>query len=299
MPSTTTTARPRIGMSRRLSRSIASQVDRIVQDEERMGRLLTLEKQRRGVHRDALIFVGMANVADHWWCTQRAVLKSRAEELGFFAAYLSDRILYAHRLGLVTKLPKSHKALLDVGSELTWGDVEPLLKEREREWQDNGDYVQAGQANWQYMDAAELELDPLRRGKIYHELRAEQYPTIRWHFPWGRYSVVGLPDGLTDAFAYEYKSTKSRFLVSFVKPVAHAQADLYARFSNRPNKRVQVYVMEEKVTETFEVPADPARAEDTFAAFARVDAGEPAHPPKAWKCSKCDFRAACPMSQAK
>jgi hypothetical protein len=312
---------------------IATKARNILADRKRLQSLLTLEKECRGVSPDALVFVGMANVAEQCWCEQQAVLKSRANELDFFAAYLTDRILYAQGLGLLTKLPRSHRSLLDVGSEITWNDVERLLQE-EADEEDNLNKHRAGvRGTWLYVDkavnggrrtrlinpalppeekqlweelaAAEgvqvigLEEDPKRRGEIYEESQAEKYPSIRWHFPWGRYSVGGVPDGLTRDFADEYKTTRSRSLLSYRKPVALAQADLYAYFFHRPKKRVQVHVVEENVTETYEEAADAARAEDVLAAFARVDVGQPARPARAWKCNKCAFRATCPISQAK
>jgi hypothetical protein len=311
---------------------IQDKLGEILRDKERLGRLLLIEKQRRGVPQGALVFVGTANVASHWWCTQQAVLNSRAKELDFFAAYLSDRILYAHRLDRVTKLPRSHKALLDVGSEITLDDVEQLLKERADAAQHGSRRLAPVQVAWEYEDRVEkdgkrtrlinpalppeekqlwedlaaeegirvidLEKDPKRRGEIYQASRAEKYPTIQWHFPWGRYSVGGVPDGLTEDFTYEYKTTRNRFLLSFMKPVACAQADLYGYFFRRPKKRVQIHIVEENATQTWEKPVDAANAEATLSAFARVDAGEPARPPKPWKCGQCDFRANCPISQA-
>ncbi len=313
--------------------AMESKVSEILGDTNRLKCLLKLEKERRGVPQDALVFVGMANVASHWWCTQKAVLKSRANELGFFAAYLFDRILYAQRLGLVTNLPRSHKALLDVGSNITWEDVEHLLREEAAEAEKQAKRLAGVHATWLYEDRVDkggkrtrlinpdlppdekqlceklatgegfevidLGEDPKRRGEIYQASRAEKYPSIRWHFPWGRYSVGGVPDGLMKDFVYEYKTTHSRFLFRFMKPVALARADVYGYFFHRPKKRVQILVVEEDVTETYEEPVDAPRAEDTLAAFARVDAGEPARPPKAWKCQKCDFRTTCPISQAK
>jgi hypothetical protein len=149
------------------------------------------------------------------------------------------------------------------------------------------------------IEVIDLEKDPKRRGELFQTSRAEKYPTIRWHFPWGPYSVGGVPDGLTEAFAYEYKTTRNRYLLTFMKPVAFAQADLYGHFFRRPRKRVQILVVEENVPETYEEAVDAARVEQTLAAFARVDAGEPARPPRPWKCRACDFRATCPISQAK
>jgi hypothetical protein len=310
---------------------IQTKVSEILRDTSRLKRLLMLEKQRRDMPQDALVFVGMANVASHWWCTQQAVFQSRAIELDVFTAYLFDRIMYSHHLGLLSTLPTNDEALLDVGSDFTWDDIEKMLMLRASEGSNrakdlpgraswlfdnkldnegkrtlllNPDLPPEERRFWEEMAAlsgirvVSLEEDPKRRGEIYQESRAEKYPTIRWHFPWSCYSVGGTPDGLTKDFAYEYKTVRNRFLLAFRKPVALAQADLYAHFFRRPKKRVQLYIVEENATETHEETVSAAQAEDTLKAFARVDGGQPAHPPKAWKCRKCDFRATCPISQA-
>jgi hypothetical protein len=36
--------------------------------------------------------------------------------------------------------------------------------------------------------------------------------------------VIGVPDGITDRFVYEFKATKNKFLALFRKPVALVQA---------------------------------------------------------------------------
>ncbi|MEW6578537.1 MAG: hypothetical protein AB1435_05005 [Chloroflexota bacterium] len=268
----------------------------IIQDRERLRGLLALEKQRRGIETSALVFVGMHNVAQHWWCTQSAVLKSRANELMFFAVYLHDRIVYAHRLGLTDELPRRQEALLNIGSDLTWNDVEKLLKKEASE-PDKHKVDQERAGRLALMN--ELEQDPFQRGVSDQALHAEKHLSIRWNFRWGRYSVVGMPDGITEEFVYEYKNTRNRYLLRYAKPVALAQADLYGYFFQRPKKRVQIRITEEDKIETYEELIDIGRAEETLAAFAQVDEGKPARPPVPWKCRCCEFRAECPISQAK
>ena len=103
-----------------LSKALAD----IVNNEETLRKLLGLEKQRRGVPQEQLIFLGMANIADYKWCAKQALFKSREKESLFFASYLLDRILYAERLGLIDSLPRTTEALLDVGEDITLEDVE-------------------------------------------------------------------------------------------------------------------------------------------------------------------------------
>src|SRR5262249_49739920 len=72
---------------------IETSVHELITNKDRLLPLLTLDKVRRGVAPDALVFVGMANVAEQRWCEQKAVLKSRAMETAMFASYLEDRLL--------------------------------------------------------------------------------------------------------------------------------------------------------------------------------------------------------------
>ncbi len=303
---------------------IESKASELIQDRKVMERLLTAEKKRRGAG-TGLTFVGVHNVAQHWWCTQQAVLKSRANELMFFAVYLQDRIGYAHRLGLIDKLPRRGEALLDIGREITLADVEMLRRQTPKKPADVEVYYSAfdtvdkggkpvryihpdqpkemkrdfeREAAARNVRIGDVEEHPLMRGMFFHSSRAEWHPTVRWNFPWRTYTVVGEPDGLTEEFVYEYKSTRNRYLMNFVKPVAIAQADLYGYFFQRQKKRVQIEIGEESNTDTYEQPVDRARAEETLTAFAGVDRGERPHLPKPWKCRSCDFRVTCSVSQA-
>jgi hypothetical protein len=131
---------------------------------------------------------------------------------------------------------------------------------------------------------------------VLQELRAERYPSIRWHFPWQGYVVVTEPDDLTPGFAYEFKTSRSRYTGAHLLPVALAQADLYASFWGRPAKRVQLLVVEEDSTDTWESPADRQAAEAVLEEFRAVDAGARTRPPRErWKCQRCDVRADCPI----
>jgi len=309
---------------------VQGMVSKLLQDRNRVERLLGLEKQRRGVPTDDLVFVGMSNVALHWWCTEEAVLKSRAEEVKFFATYLQDRIEYASRLGLIDNLPVPDEEVLDVGREITLSNVEGLHEGDHKVWSDrreagivvevivpykeridqggnrtrfiNPDLPQAEKTLLEKDAEAHgirVMTDPLVRGEFLEGTRAEKYPHLRWNFTRGKYTVIGVADGITKELVYEFKTTKNRYFLSSMKPVAVAQADLYGYFFHRPRKRVQIHIVEEGKTETYDEPVDVARAEETLTAFARVDAGEPPHLPKPWKCRICKFRAECSFSQVR
>lgn len=139
------------------------------------------------------------------------------------------------------------------------------------------------------------EIDPKERGIVLQEIWAKKYPTIRWHFLWGRYVVVGMTDGLTDDFVYEFKTTRARFMFRYVRPVAMAQADLYGMFFQRAEKRLELLSVEEGFLETISAPVNLEYAMETLRGFSAVEEGEPARPPKPWKCRSCEFRPSCPL----
>lgn len=282
---------------------IINKLKALLSKDKKLSRLLLLEKQRRGLSSDSLVFVGMHNVAQHWWCTQYAILKSYANEKDFFYVYLFDRICYSYKLGLIKKLPRKYEAILDIGNEIQLTDIETLLNAKKDhmstsfpvtsiEIYDNRSnrkmYINPN------LDEKERK-DPFLRGEISELLNSEKYPTIRWNFRWKKYSIIGQPDGITDEFIYEFKSTKNRYMLNYSKPVALTQADLYGYFYNRPQKRVQIYIEEERKVETYVQPINLERVEKTLNAFLKVDEGMPARPPKEFKCRKCEFRTSCPI----
>ena len=282
--------------------------------------LLLLEKGRRSVAENALVFIGMHNIAQYYWCAMYALLKSRRNELDGFMAYLEPRIRYSKHLGLIDRLPDSKEALLDIGNQITFDDVQTLLRGEigelatrfvrlSRTFTRNGEQVMvinpgrnAEERIWYEKIAkkegariVDIEEFPQLRGSFLETTRAERYPTISWNFGWGRYVIAGTPDGITDRFVYEFKTTKKGFFVGFQKPVAFTQADLYGYFFRRNRKRVQIHITEDEKTETWEDNVDRARAEQVLENFSKVDAGWIPPPPKAWKCKKCDFKSSCPI----
>ncbi len=283
-------------------------------EPKKLKRLLSLEKQRRGVTDNTLVFVGIANLASYYWCAMHSVLKSRRDEPMFFGAYLADRIRYSEELGLIRTLPKTDAEMLRIGDDIAVEDIEKLLAKRPvvpsnvspdaYSINDDGKTLMVlnpsiaperrksleSEAQRKKVKIVDLGKSPIVRGNIMHWNNPEKYRSIRWNFQAGAYVVVGVPDGITGDSVYEYKTTKSGFLAGFVKPVAFMQADLYGHFFRRPKKRVQIQVIETGKTQTWEEPTDEARVETLLHDFAQVDAGKLfPHPPKKWKCAKCEI----------
>jgi CRISPR/Cas system-associated exonuclease Cas4 (RecB family) len=310
---------------------VARRLRELLDDPAATAALLAAEKRRRHVPNDQLVFVGVADAADYWWCGMRAVLRAKAKELAYFTVYLSDRVTYARRLGIGPTAVDTDEHLLGIGSEISLEDVNRLLREgrprqkeqRERKarlqvlaekrvdsWGNPGFVINPlvpPDERRRLEDALvrkgkrviDLEADPKLRGRVFQETMAQSYPTIRWNFAWGPYVVVGVPDGITDDFVFELKTTARRFLEHYVKPVAFAQADLYGFFFQRKTKRVELRIEEQQRTVTVDAEVDSASAVRTLQEFQKVDEGADPESPVTWKCKKCEFRATCPICPLK
>lgn len=286
--------------------------------------LLALEKKRRGIPTDKLAFLSISNVAHYAWCAAQSVLVSRRDELKFFESYLHDRLSYSASLGQIDKLPKTKDEILEVGDAITLDDIENLLRERAGDAEpfgggiltmdvinEKGEKVVLVKPDTTGIEKKVLKdilpktakignLDdfPLERGVFLHESRAEGYPTIRWNFGWKDYRVVGVPDGITNDFVYEFKTTRNNFTLINLRYVALAQADLYGHFFRRKKKRVQLFVTETNTTDTTETETNHESAEDYLRRFMDADHGGLLKPPKEFKCPKCQVREMCPHGRS-
>ena len=273
----------------------------VKKEPERIKELLRLEKERRGVSKDKLVFIGIANLASYYWCAMKSLLDNKRNELDYFAAYLYDRLYYSSELGLVDKMPTDPNELLDIGNELTYAEIEKILKKSIVI--PSIDILPALREVFGelFEDARTVDTEESSkvRGSYLHLSRAENYPSIRWNFSWRDYVVLGIPDGITDNFVYEYKTTSNKFLMYYIKPVAFAQADLYGYFFKRPRKRVQIYNVSEGKTETWEEEVKKEEALKTLETFKRLDEGEAPIPPKKWKCKSCELKQVCGLNLAR
>lgn len=193
-----------------------------------------------------------------------AVLKSKANEPEFFAAYLTDRVQYAQALGHVKAAPRSKEQLLAAGEGLTRRDVEALFS------------------------------SAIKRGANTKDLT--KLASYRWWFQWHDLVLVGVPDGIAPTYVYECKDAKNRFwFTTASRPVATTQADLYGVFFERPQKRVEITIRDEGTIERITGPVDHVRASATLAKFESVALGQLPAPPKPFKCTNCEYRQECPI----
>ncbi len=242
--------------------------------------LLSLEKERRGVAENALVFIGAANLARIAWCPMQAVRRSRAGESNFFGSYLEDRLEFAIETGRISELPRDRAEWLDVAAlDVPFAEVErvwwPDLPTRLTAFTE-GLYIQEGERGWFEPSA----------------------PRVRWHFPVENYVVIAAPDGLSLNEVLETKSSGSTYLAQVQRPLAELQGDIYGYLFGRRVKLLGQTIGDGPITVDHR-PVVAARAREAVRTFGRIDSGEVPRPPsESWKCRRCEVEVGCPISRA-
>lgn len=271
-----------------------------VWSEKTLAHLLRLEKERRGLPSDSRCFIGMSDLAygntrtdergyfsaflsDRTRCASRLGLVSRRPRL------LADWLPIAAKVSFEER----HRLFIEEEQELRPRSLIYLIDRSGREHPFEGkiiaDYL-AGRievvgavfASMPYKPTKVSErknralseagvipakLTASERGRLDQDLLAERYPTFRWHFDWRKYVVVGVPDGITASFVYEFKSTKE---LDRMKLMATRQADLYGYFFAREHKRIQIRDVPGGSVLTFSSPIDRLNAETTLERYAAL-----------------------------
>lgn len=249
-------------------------------------KLLKEEKERRNLKEEEILFLGVSNFAQFWWCGEKSYLKSLDDEKVTFECYLYDRVIYSLLLGKIKEIPEDEK-LLDIGKDLKIEEVEELIRKTKVKF-----YPE---------DLEETILEgPLLTGKIMEKLHAEKYPTFRWFSQIGKYVIIGMPDGITSKFVYEFKTTSGdlKFIEKFVKPVAFTQADTYGEIFKRNWKKVQFYSLKDKKIYTYFDKVSKERILQTYEGFKRIEEGKLPIPPAPWKCRKCEYINRCRLKKS-
>jgi hypothetical protein len=284
---------------------------KMILPKESFSKLLIEEKAEAGLGPDDLYYVGMADTAGWWWCGRKSVLDNREMEFQFFLAHLEDKVRYTAMLGYLPKAFVSevyYPLLCSISEPLPYfiSDFEKLAKtlktcqlsktDIERVLELRAKMKQPALTKKQAEKIAELHgtTEVFKEGIKAELLKAEKYPTVRWAYSWKDFMVVGVPDGITDRFVYEFKSTRNYFTLRHIKPVAFAQADLYGYFFERPLKRVQIFIRETNETKTWMELVDRDHAEETLERLRRaVREGELPQLPAEWKCRVCRRKEEC------
>ncbi|KXB01490.1 hypothetical protein AKJ44_02480 [candidate division MSBL1 archaeon SCGC-AAA261F17] len=238
-------------------------------------------------------------------------------EHAFFISYLEDRLNYSRELGYIEEDVGKTAPLensLEIGDDITFDDIESLLEKREALSKKDRKALVIEKINQlggkplareienllkcntspSKVTAKIRRLSPKIQGRILEWIYAERCPSIRWNFDWEGYVVVGVPEGITDEFVYEFKTTRKESYLKTARPPAIAQADLYGHFFKRKKKRVQFMIRETEEILTWKEKVDRKNALNTLKNFEEVERGlkEP-FPPADWKCRVCKYRNKC------
>lgn len=138
----------------------------------------------------------------------------------------------------------------------------------------------------------------LEAGIREEHLFAERYPTVRTFFTWKKYTVAACPDGISDDFCYEFKSTGNPWFYSYVKPIILTQVHMYSYFYRRGKIRAQIRIRSTEEIKIIEEPRDNTRVVKALHTMDRLLRGkiEPI-PPVFWKCRNCQYKNRCPVRE--
>lgn len=248
--------------------------------------LMRLEKKRLGIPPDRLVFIGMANLANYYWCAWQYYLKSKREESGFFLAYFEDRLACSMELNLIKKFPKNVIDRLKIGDEIKISHIHKLLSKKEA-------VVPSNEIREEVKKLLNEEKDPRIKGKYYEILFSENYPKIRWNFRYKDIVLVGVPDGITNDFVYEFKSTEKTWYKKQTLITAACQADVYGVCFKKHKRRVQIYCKEENEIHTFVDTINKQRIIDLLEKWIDMMKGKLPLKPQPRKCIKCEFKLDC------
>lgn len=284
------------------SKALAKFIDELTSEEgKRLAALLAIEKRRRGVSDNRIVFCGMADIAQSHWCQQLSVITARQMEPAYFHAYLSDRLSYAHKLGTIKKLPGDDESVLTVVSNisLSLSQIAQLFPETES----SAPELVATRPGPRWHDKGVRD-DAMTRGILIEAFTEPRHPSFRWAFPYGDLIVIGAPDGLYQNLAYEFKTTKKRWYIETATGKrAKVQVNLYGYFFEREICRLCFSIGEEGIKETCDYRTNREAAERTLLRFSKdVNSNDPVpaaanDPEERRKCKRCDKHDVCPSQK--
>ncbi len=164
-------------------------------------------------------------------------------------------------------------------------------------WQDDhkkGETISRGRrkASSASSQDAPLPKDRFAAGRAAQERHALYHRSVRRHWNFGRYFVIGIPDAVEKEFVYEFKYSKhARSNYTFEN--AMAQANLYGALFVRT--KLKIHLVGPNAYER--VVDGDVRRNDAEALIERawrlMCGSEEFHRPEPWKCSPCRYRHVC------
>jgi hypothetical protein len=140
--------------------------------------------------------------------------------------------------------------------------------------------------------------DRLAVGQSAQALHQEKHASLRCHWFFGQFLIIGVPDGLGRNFVYEFKfSSHPRSPYTFKHAVA--QANIYATLFRK--RRIRVHIVGPKgytkIIDGDVRTLDAANLIDR--AWALMNGDAIFRPPESWKCAPCRYARLCPVPAGK
>jgi CRISPR/Cas system-associated exonuclease Cas4 (RecB family) len=188
--------------------------------------------------------------------------------------------------------------------EPTKEDLEAYLKEKERNFSaerepPTEEEIKMAIALSRLEGDTELETE----GIIAEMKFAEKYPKIPLCITAGNRIIVGVPDGITSEFIYEFKRKARKKYLKLRLEDARLQVDMYSAMLYRPKKRIQIYLADPGIPDSerffvVEENTDPERGQEAILkALDIIDQFEhgiiPTKPSNRNKCLNCKFKSRC------
>lgn len=270
------------------------QVTKLLGDSKRTFSIMHLWKEMNGISVKKIYFIGPSVVAKYWWCAMYSAIDSKYDEVASFNQLLEAVLFNAYQAQIVNELPGTNEELVQLFYKLSPEILEELFRSGRAHSMKNRSTLSWRYSKEDLIQMAETETDPMDRGILLEAALAEDYPTMSWGTEWQDFLLVGEPDGITEKFVYEFKTTT---FVPRMKSIAFVQADLYGLIFNREKKRIQIHSVEDHEMHTWDENVDIDKAQFTLRAFKSIFDGEPAIPPKEWKCKQCKYLKICPLKR--
>lgn len=140
--------------------------------------------------------------------------------------------------------------------------------------------------------------DRLAVGRSAQLVHGEKYGSIRRHWFFGQFFVIGVPDGLGKHFAYEFKFSKHP-RSDFTFRHAVAQANIYATLFRK--RRIRVHLVGPRgYNKVIDGDVRKTDAANLIArAWALMSGSAIFGLPESWKCEPCRYSHLCPIPSRK
>lgn len=206
------------------------------------------------VDRHGVPFLGVADIAGLLWCEIQATMSQHETQSGYVDAAWQDD----HRNG-------EARVKRDPGSRLS-----PTV------------------VRFSTTDS------PIIGGQLAQALYARRYDSMRRHWDFGEFFVIGVPDGLGKDFVYEFKYSKyPRSRPTFI--TAMAQANIYGTLFHKRRLRIH-FAGPDGFEKTVEGDVREADAANLIRrSWALLRGHDDFHKPESWKCEPCRYRSICPV----